>query len=275
LNRKPSSGRTVLKSFIEETIVMETLRYEVEDNIGRLTLNRPEALNAINETMLEELESFWAERQNDPDTRVIIMGGAGEKGFCAGLDLKDALPRMLELDVRGFHLLQQRMSRQMAAMRRSPQPIIAALFGPAVGAGFSLALAADVRFISPDARFGAAYINVGFGGADLGSSYFLPRLIGAGRAYEYLLTGQMMDAETALNLGLVSRIVDREQLADTALEMARVMCRKNPLGLRLTKEAINLNLDAAGLDSALEVENRNQALCFATLRHEGQSPITK
>ncbi|MBU1740005.1 MAG: enoyl-CoA hydratase/isomerase family protein [Proteobacteria bacterium] len=162
---------------------METLIYEVKDDIGRLTLNRPEALNAINQTMLDELEAFWAQRRHDLDTRVIILGAAGEKGFCAGLDLKEAVPRMAGLGVRQFHLFQQRMSRLLLAMRRAPQPIIATVFGPAVGGGFSFALAADVRLISPDARFGAAYINVGFGGADMGSSYFLPRLIGAGRAY--------------------------------------------------------------------------------------------
>jgi enoyl-CoA hydratase/carnithine racemase len=253
---------------------METLLYEAQDHIGRLTLNRPESLNAINETMLDELEVFWTERQHDLDTRVIVLGAAGEKGFCSGMDLKEAVPRMAGLDVRQFFLFQQRMSRLLLAMRLAPQPIIATVFGPAVGGGFSFALAADVRLISPDARFGAAYINVGFGGADMGSSYFLPRLIGAGRAYEFLLTGRMMDAETALELGLVSRIVPREKLADAAFDLAAVMCRKNPLGLRLTKEAINLNLDAAGLASALELENRNQALCFATLRYEGQSPIT-
>jgi len=254
---------------------METLLYEAQDHIGRLTLNRPEALNAINETMLDELEAFWAERRHDLETQVIILGAAGEKGFCAGLDLKEAVPRLVELDVRGFYRFQQRMSRLLLAMRQAPQPIIATVFGPAVGGGLSFALAADVRLISPDARFGAAFINVGFGGADMGSSYFLPRLIGAGRAYEFLLTGEMMDAETALGLGLVSRVVPREELGDAAGELAAVMCRKNPLGLRLTKEAINLNLDAAGLESALTVEDRNQALCFSTLRHEGQSPATK
>jgi enoyl-CoA hydratase/carnithine racemase len=254
---------------------METLLYEAQDHIGRLTLNRPGALNAISETMLDELEAFWAERRHDPDTRVIIMGAAGEKGFCAGMDLKEAVPRMTQLFLKDFYRFQQRMSRLLLAMRQAPQPIIATVFGPAVGGGLSFALAADIRLISPDARFGAAYINVGFGGADMGSSYFLPRLIGAGRAYEFLLTGQMMDAETALGLGLVSRVLPREELAGAADELARVMCRKNPLGLRLTKEAINLNLDAAGLESALNVEDRNQTLCFATLRYEGQSPITK
>ncbi len=117
--------------------------------------------------------------------------------------------------------------------------------------------------ITKEARLAASYINVGFGGADMACSYFLPRLIGAGRAYEFMLTGAFMSSEEALGLGPVSRIVDREKLFETALEIARTMNSKNPMGLRLTKEAINMNLDAGGLEQALQIEDRNQTLLFA------------
>lgn len=252
-----------------------TLSYQSEDHVGLLTLNRPNKLNAVNEAMLGELEGFWAERRHDLDTRVIIMNGNGDKGFCAGLDIQEAMPRAMTHDMLGFYRFQVRLSRLLLAMRQAPQIIIAAIHGSAVGVGLSFSLASDLRVISPDARFGAAYINIGLGGADMGSSYFLPRLIGAGRAYEFLLTGDFMDAAAAQALGLVSRVVGRDQLLPTAHELAARMLRKNPLGLRLTKEAINCNLDAAGLEQALNLEDRNQAMCFTTLRHEGQSPDTR
>jgi enoyl-CoA hydratase/carnithine racemase len=124
-------------------------------------------------------------------------------------------------------------------------------------------MASDVRVLSPDARFSAAYINIGLGGADMACSYFLPRLIGAGRAYEFMLTGNFMSAQEAMSLGFASRLVERDKLHETALELARTMNSKNPMGLRLTKEAINMNLDAGGLEQALQMEDRNQVLLVA------------
>ncbi len=253
----------------------ETILYEVRDQVGLLTLNRPQSLNAINETMILELEEFWVARRHDAETRVIILSGAGEKGFCAGIDLKDTASRLPTADVKTIYMLQARVARLILAMRHAPQPIIGTIHGAAVGGGLSFALGCCVRLVSPDTRFAASYINIGLGGADCGSSYFLPRLIGAGRSYEFMLTGDFMDAETALSLGMISRIVPREKLLDDALELAGKMCRKNPLGLRLTKEAINCNLDAAGLEQALSIEDRNQALCLATIRYEGQLPDTR
>ncbi len=253
----------------------ETITYELKEHIGVLTLNRPERVNAINEKMITELEGFWAARRHDDDTRVIVFSGAGEKGFCAGIDLVDTSARLPEADIQTLYRMQARVSRLLLAMRQAPQPIIGAIHGAAVGGGLSFALGCCIRLIAPDTRFAASYINIGLGGADCGSSYFLPRMIGAGRAYEFLLTGDFMGAEDALGLGMVSRAVPKEKLMDEAMELARKMCRKNPLGLMLTKEAVNHNLDAAGLEHALAMEDRNQALCLATIRYEGQAPDTR
>jgi enoyl-CoA hydratase/carnithine racemase len=253
----------------------QAITYEVREHVGLLTLNRPESVNAINETMITELEEFWSVCRHDAETRVIIFSGAGEKGFCAGIDLKDTSARLPEADVATMYMMQHRVSRLILAMRQAPQPIIGAIHGAAVGGGLSFALGCCIRIISPDTRFAASYINIGLGGADCGSSYFLPRLIGAGRAYEFMLTGDFMDAETAFDLGMVSRVVSREELMKEALELAARMCRKNPVGLRLTKEAINCNLDAAGLEQALSIEDRNQTVCLATIRYEGQAPNTR
>lgn len=239
----------------------ESILYEtVETGIGLLTLNRPKSYNAVSFQMMEELEHFWRERLYDLDTVVILLKGSGEKGFCAGLDMKDTAKFAPEMSVPEFYRFQARLARLNLAMRRAPQPIICMVHGAAAGQGFSFALSSDIRIISPDARFSAAYINIGLGGADMSCSYFLPRMIGAGRAYEFMYTGDFMTAEEAMNLGLVSCIAPREKLMDTAMEYARKLLSKNHMGLRLTKEAVNMNIDAGGLEQALNIEDRNQTL---------------
>jgi enoyl-CoA hydratase/carnithine racemase len=244
----------------------ETIVYETHaPGIGILTLNRPQKYNAVNQHMMEDLEHFWSERENDVDTHVIILKGNGAKGFCAGLDMNEALQLPHKMNSHQFYHAQGRMAKLMLKMRQVPQVIICIVHGAAAGIGFSFALSSDVRIISNDSRFSAAYINIGFGGADMACSYFLPRMIGAGRAYEFMLTGNFMSAEEAMHLGFASRMVARDVLMDTALEIARTMNSKNPVGLRLTKEAININMDIGGLEQALGVENRNQALLYAEL----------
>ena len=239
----------------------ETIEYrELEEGIGRIALNRPRRYNSVSFQMMEELEHFWMEKQHDLDTHVLILCGNGEKGFCAGLDMKETIKRLADMDPDRFYAFQARLARLTLAMRRLPQPIICAVHGPAVGLGFSFALASDIRVISQDVRFSAAYINIGLGGADMACSYFLPRLIGAGRAYEIMLTGDFVSAKEAMDLGMVSRVVEKTDLNDTALTLAQTMNQKNPLGLRLTKEAINMSLDAGGLEQVLNMEDRNQAL---------------
>ena len=239
----------------------ETIEYEiVEPGIGILSLNRPRKYNAVSIQMMEELEAFWKERLYDLETHVIVLKGNGDRGFCAGLDMKETMKTAPNMSPDQFYRFQARLARLNLAMRQAPQPIVAAVHGAAAGLGFSFALASDLRVITPDARFSAAYINIGLGGADMACSYFLPRLIGAGRAYEFMLTGNFMSSDEAMALGLCSRLVEPDQLVDAAMALARTMNGKNPMGLRLTKEAINVNLDAGGLEQALQVEDRNQTL---------------
>ncbi len=244
----------------------QTILYEESDHIGRLTLNRPTAINAINRIMIDELEDFFHEIEKITSCTVLIFTGAGEKGFCSGLDMKEAMTEMLAASPAEIYQMQYRLSQVISRMRQIPQPIIAAVHGAATGGGFSFAMASDVRIITPNTRFSAAYINIGLGGADLLSSYFLPRLIGAGRANEYLLTGDFMDAATAMSLGFASRMVVPEALLEEAGSMAARMVSKNPMGLRMTKEAINQNLALPSLDQALHLENRNQAFLIAAMK---------
>lgn len=239
----------------------DTIEYEtVEDGIGVLSLNRPRRYNSVNQEMAEALEGFWKERLYDLNTRVIVLKGNGERNFCAGLDMKAVMKLMPDMDADQFYRFQARLARINLTMRQVPQPIVCAVHGAAVGLGFSFALASDIRVISTDARFSAAFINIGLGGADMACSYLLPRAIGAGRAYEFMLTGDFISAAEAVSMGLVSRCVERDQLMETALELARILNSKNPMGLRLTKEAININMDASGLEQALHLEDRNQTL---------------
>lgn len=241
-------------------------KFRTENHIGYLTLDRASTYNAFDHSMVEAFETFLRDLRYDEQTRVIILDGGKAKGFCAGLDTKVYAPEIFKMTPIQAYNAQVRMSRLFLAMRQIPQPIIACVHGAAAGIGFSLAMASDLRILAQDARFSAAYINIGLGGADMASSYFLPRLIGAGRAYEYLLTGNWMDAATALNLGFASRVVEKAEMIPTAIGLAKTMVEKNPMGIRMTKEAINCNLDCAGLEAALNMEDRNQIMMSYTYR---------
>jgi len=245
---------------------MENLIYQTKDHIGYLTLNRPNNYNAFDRQTIEEFEAFWRDRRYDESVRVIVLDGGDAKGFCAGLDMQTYGPEMFKMPPTDAYNGQARMARLLLAMRMAPQPIISCIHGAASGFGFSLAMASDIRILAEDARFNAAYINIGLGGADMASSYFLPRLIGSGRANEFLLTGNWMSAEEAMQLGFASRLVSGEKMLETAQELAQTMASKTPLGLRMTKEAINVNIDAGGLEACLQMEDRNQMMVMYSLK---------
>lgn len=244
----------------------ETIKFERKGPVGILTLNRPKCLNAINYQMCDEFNSFLRERFDDLETRVLVLTGAG-RGFSAGLDIKD--PEIMNpkepLTPQVAYEKQRLFSEPIIRMRRIPQPIIGAVNGVAVGAGFSISMACDIRLAAPEARFQGTYINLGFGGADMGSSWLLPRAVGSGNAARYLLTGDFLEAEEALRIGFVQAIVDKEKLMDEAMKMAKNLAGKSPLGLRLTKEALDRNTGGMSLDDALRLEDRNQAMCIAQL----------
>ncbi|MGD9733321.1 MAG: enoyl-CoA hydratase/isomerase family protein [Desulfamplus sp.] len=245
---------------------MENVKFSKEGKIGRITLNRPLNYNAFDLKMVEEFESLLNQLRYDEETTVIIIDGGDAKGFCAGLDMKTYGMEIFAMAPVKAYQAQARMSRLFLGMRQIPQPIISCIHGAAAGIGFSLAMASDIRILSTDAKFSAAYINIGLGGADMASSYFLPRLIGSGRANEFLLTGNWMDAKTAMELGFASQVVEKDQMINSAMALAKTMTEKNPLGISMTKEAINCNLDCSGLEAALNVEDRNQMMIAYTFR---------
>ena len=244
----------------------ETLILEERGAVDWLTLNRPDSLNALNSTMVEELRQYFRELADRPDRRIVVLKAAG-RAFCAGLDLKagdnsgDALPQG---GVQHGLSVQRGIAEIYLAMRRCPQPIIALVNGAACGGGFSLAMASDIRIADTTAKMNCAYIRIGLGGCDMGSSYFLPRLVGASLAAELILTGKFIDAQRALAVGLVSQLVEPDQLEAAAEEDIELMLTNTPLGLRLSKEALNVNIDANGLEAAIALEDRNQILCIQT-----------
>jgi enoyl-CoA hydratase/carnithine racemase len=196
----------------------------------------------------------------DRSIRAVVLTGTG-KGFCSGLDL-GAAKDVLSYSANEYTDVQEQLGSAALAMRRCTTPIIAAVNGAAAGAGFSIALAADVRIASTAAKFNAAFIRIGLSGGDLGSSYLLPRIVGMGVASEILLTGRFVLPDEALRIGLVSRVVEPADLIDSALETARAIAANSPLGIRMTKQVLNTNVDASSIEAALELENRNQTLAF-------------
>jgi enoyl-CoA hydratase/carnithine racemase len=227
----------------------QTLEVTNDGAISWLTLNRPHTLNALNTTIVDELHEFLRRLCTDSATRVVVMRGAG-RAFCAGLDLKEHTSSLHAFgdSTTAVFELQRRMSSLVIAMRRAPQPFIAAVRGPASGGGFSLALACDVRIAGESARFNAAFIRIGLSGCDMGLSYFLPRTVGTSVASELMLTGRFINARRALATGLVSEVIPDHELDAAAGRLAREMTETSPLGLRLTKECLAASIDAGSLE---------------------------
>lgn len=247
-------------------MAFETLRHERVGAVSVLTLERPRCLNAINHVMRDELRAFLDERASDAETRVLVLTGSG-RAFSAGLDIKDPVlvTPASGLGPKSAYEAQRSFSELILRMRRCPQPIVAAIHGAAVGAGFSMAMACDIRLGTPQAKFQAAYVNLGLGGADMGSSWLLPRAIGTANAARYLMTGDFLLAEEAHRIGFLQAVVPEAELMNEALALAKTLAGKSALGLRLTKEALDMNSGGVSLEEAIRLEDRNQAMCIAEL----------
>jgi enoyl-CoA hydratase len=246
---------------VSDTLDLERPR----DGVAVVRLNRPERLNAINEAMQTELGQALADLAADHSVHAVVLTGAG-RGFCAGIDVRHFGPGMLEATAPALDRMrfQEKMAALAEAIHALPQPVIAAVNGPCVGAGFALCLAADIRICSSAASFGNAAILLGLSGAEMGMSYHLPRIVGTSVAADWMLTGRTVSATEADRRGLVSELVEPDRLADRAVELASLIAGHAPLGAQLTKRALQVNTDAASLASALELENRNQVISHAT-----------
>jgi enoyl-CoA hydratase len=242
----------------EELLIVE----EPAPHVRRLTLNRPERLNTITAELCEALHERLREIERDRSCRAVVLTGAG-RGFCAGLDLAGygRAPGNDGSDESRDRLAnQQHMSRLVLGLRALPQPVIAAVNGPSAGFGLALALGCDIRFAAAEAVFRAAFINIGVSNCDMATSWLLPRLIGASRSHELMLTGRRVGAEEALRIGLVADVLPQDALASRALEAAGQIAELAPWGVQLTKQGMWAALEIPSEQAAVEYEDRQQIM---------------
>ena len=241
-------------------------RSDPQPGIIRLTLNRPDRLNAMNYELIAGLHSALDQIRTERSARVVVLTGAG-RGFCAGLDLAGgaSVPGTEDMDsTRSGFATQQHIASLVPKMRSLPQPIIAAVNGPAAGGGLALALACDVRLAAESARFNVAFVKLGLSGCDIGVSWLLPRLIGASAAFELMLTGRLIPAEEARRIGLVSRVVADEELEAAAMGVAEEIAANSPFGVWMTKEVMWSQLEIGSLQAGIDLENRTQIMSSTT-----------
>ena len=233
-----------------------------EGVVDWLTLNRPERRNALNATMVSELWSYFDALQSDYACRVVVMRGAG-KGFCAGLDLTwfnesdSAMPRGATDAGPGPSL-----GDIILKMRSCPQAVVALVHGAACGGGFNFALAADIRIAGRSAKMNVTFVKLGLSGCELGASYFLPRMLGTSVAAELMMTGRFIHADRALATGLVSEVVDDDQLETAARALIEDLLATSPMGLRKTKEVMTRAAEIEDLAAVIALEEHTQMACM-------------
>ena len=244
----------------------KTLLYEKRENIGILTINRPDKLNAISNELTSELKELLDEIENDEELRVLVVTGAGDKAFVAGADISELVDRDARLGRKVSRERQEIFSR----LENLNVPVIAAVNGYALGGGLELALACSIRLCSEKAQFGAPEVKLGIIPGD-GGTQRLPRLVGLGRAMEMVLTGDFIDAQEAFRIGLVNRVVPQEQLMESAMELARTIASRPPLAVRFAKEAVNRSQEGSTV-SGFSLESFLHALsCTTEDKKEGVS----
>jgi enoyl-CoA hydratase/carnithine racemase len=234
----------------------------LEDGIARITLNRPELLNAIDGALLNGMDAALDAISAPGAYRVAILTGAG-RGFSAGADLSGTGERWTvpaKSEFKTMYDSQVRLTDQYTRLYELPIPVIAAVNGVAVGGGLAFALHCDIRIASEQARFSSIFIKAGLSSMDMGTSYLLPKIVGAGAAREMMLTGRIIDAQEAFRIGLVHQVVPADELIEASLKMARLIATNNPFGVWQTKIGLNAALDAPSLRYAKEIENRTQIL---------------
>lgn len=239
--------------------------FEVVDGVATVTFDRPDKLNALTFDVYADLRDLLAEVEHRDDVSVLVITGTG-RGFCSGGDVDEIIGELLEMDSRGLLEFTRMTGAVVERMRRLPVPIVAAVNGVAAGAGSVIALASDLRLLGESASFHFLFTKVGLAGADMGSAYLLPRVIGLGRATELLLLGEKVDAHRAVEIGLASRVVDDTHLTEETHVLARQLAEGPSLAYGATKVLISRELDM-DLASSIELEAFTQALLMTTEDH--------
>lgn len=237
---------------------------DADDGVRTITLNRPDVLNALDQPMVNALYAALDEVEADRDCRTVVLTGAG-RAFCAGLDLNgygDDEEAAAKGTARGTFERQRAIAGLAERLHFLRQPVIAAVNGAAAGGGLALVLASDIRIASPQAVFAVSFIRAGFSACDIGTSWLLPRIVGAGRAHELMLTGRRFDAAEAERIGLVTAVVD--DLRETAYAKAREIALNPPFSVEMTKQGMWIALETPSFSAAVEFENRQQVITAMT-----------
>lgn len=238
-----------------------------------LTLDRPDALNSLSPGLLESLPEALRSAGADRTCRAIVITGRGDRAFCAGIDVKSVAARdaanaadngsgaqRLDPIAAGFENLHLVLSGIVRTIHTLPIPVISAVNGHAIGAGFAIAAASDLRIGSANATFADGFVKRGISGCEMGLSYFLPKIVGPAMAFDLMMTGRRVDADAARDMGLISEVVEPDQLVERALATAASLAENAPMAISMTKEVMWANLHAASLDHALALESRTQVM---------------
>lgn len=235
----------------------KTIIVEKEDGVGILTMNRPDVFNAISQELIDEVKDALIEINQDEEIKVLIITGAG-KGFQAGADIKE-LSQMTPMAILRWN---EGLVRNIAAIEKLRQPVIAAINGLALGGGLELALGCQIRIAVAGAKLGLPEVKLGII-PGTGGTQRLPRIIGKGRAYEMLLTGDPIDAEEGFRIGLINQVVPKGEVLNAAVEMARKIANNGPIAVELCKDAVEMGMDMP-LENAVQYSQKNCVLCFST-----------
>lgn len=257
----------------------EHFGFAIDEGVATITFARPEKLGALTFDVYADLRDLLAELPHRGDARVVVITGSG-RGFCSGGDVVEIIGALQSMEAGDLLEFTRMTGSVVRAIRECPLPVIAAVNGVAAGAGAVIALAADLRLLARSARFAFLFTKVGLAGADMGSAYLLPRVVGLGRATELLLLGDSVDAERALEIGLATRVVDDDALSEAALTMARSLAGGPALAYSTTKVLLIRELDM-GLSASLELDAMTQALLMGSHDHaeyhrawtEGRAPV--
>ena len=243
----------------------EHFRFEIADGVATVTFDRPDKLNALTFEAYADLRDLLGELEHRDDVDVLVITGEG-KGFCSGGDVNEIIGELLAMDTKGLLEFTRMTGAVVERMRRLPMPIIASINGAAAGAGSVIALAADLRVVAESASFHFLFTKVGLAGADMGSAYLLPRIVGLGRATELLLLGDRVSADDAVSMGLATRLVEDDRLGEETAQLAERLATGPTMAYGATKVLISRELDM-DLGSSIELEAFTQALLMTTDDH--------
>jgi enoyl-CoA hydratase/carnithine racemase len=245
-----------------EKMEYRSFTFSIEDQVATIRLNRPDTLNSLTFEVYAELEKVFADLEQEPSARVVVLTGEG-RGFCSGGSVTDIIEPLLKQNIKDKYRFTRMTCNVVRNMRRLRKPIVAAVNGVAAGAGAMLALASDIRLCSEQARFAFLFVKVGLAGTDMGAAWLLPRIVGAGRAAELLFTGRSVGAEEALRIGLANRVVPADELMSETTALANKLADGPAQAIGLTKEFIN-NEASMSLEEALEAEAQSQCWLMET-----------